>query len=73
MTHPAALPAPVSVPTLPTIPLRELAPFLLFGGLLALLLLFFVGAEQGAVSVVSGETLHEFVHDARHLLAFPCH
>jgi putative cobalt transporter subunit CbtB len=73
MTHPAALPAPITAPALPTIPLRELAPFLLFGGLIAALLLFFVGAEQGAVSIFSGETLHEFVHDARHLLAFPCH
>ncbi len=76
MTNPAiALPgsAPVSRPALPTVPLRELAPFLLLGGLLAFILLYFVGAEQGATSLVGGHYVHEFVHDGRHLLAFPCH
>jgi hypothetical protein len=34
---------------------------------------YFVGAEQGAASLVSGMGIHEFVHDARHLLGFPCH
>jgi hypothetical protein len=41
---------------------------------LALLLLYFVGLEQGATSVFgSGTHIHEFTHDARHLLGFPCH
>jgi putative cobalt transporter subunit CbtB len=35
--------------------------------------LYFVGAEEGATSVISGMYVHEFVHDARHLLGFPCH
>ena len=55
------------------IPLRELVPWAVFGGLLALLLLYFIGAEQGAMSVFSGQYVHEFVHDGRHLLGFPCH
>jgi putative cobalt transporter subunit CbtB len=55
------------------IPLRELVPWAVFGGLLALLLLYFIGAEQGAMSVLSGQYVHEFVHDGRHLLGFPCH
>jgi hypothetical protein len=55
------------------IPLRELLPWAVFGGLLALLVLYFVGAEQGAMSVFSGNYVHEFVHDGRHLLGFPCH
>jgi hypothetical protein len=55
------------------IPLRELMPWALFGGLLALLVLYFIGAEQGAMSVFSGQYVHEFVHDGRHLLGFPCH
>ena len=38
-----------------------------------MLLLYFVGAEEGATSVFPGMTLHEWVHDARHLLGFPCH
>jgi hypothetical protein len=55
------------------IPLRELLPWAVFGGLLGLLALYFVGAEQGALSVFSGPYVHEFVHDGRHLLGFPCH
>jgi hypothetical protein len=71
MTHPTAtLPAPLA---LPTIPIRELAPFLIFGVLLAFLGIYFVGAEQGATSLIGGHYVHEFVHDGRHLLGFPCH
>ncbi|MDT5189138.1 MAG: hypothetical protein QOI28_1389 [Mycobacterium sp.] len=41
---------------------------------LALLVLYFVGVDQGATSVFGNNTyIHEFVHDARHLLGFPCH
>ena len=61
---------PVSVPT---IPLSEILPWPLFAGLLLLLMIYFVGAEQGATSMVHGRTIHEFVHDGRHLLGFPCH
>jgi hypothetical protein len=40
----------------------------------ALLVLYFVGLDQGATSVFGNNTyVHEFVHDARHLLGFPCH
>jgi hypothetical protein len=62
-------------PTLPpvAIPLREFAPWAIFGTVLALLLIYFVGAEQGATSLISGHYVHEFVHDGRHLLGFPCH
>jgi len=42
--------------------------------LLALTVYYFVGFDQGAVSVFGSDThIHEFVHDARHLLGFPCH
>jgi len=41
---------------------------------LALVLLYFVGMDQGATSVFGNNTyIHEFAHDARHLLGFPCH
>lgn len=41
---------------------------------LALILLYFIGMDQGATSVFGSNTyVHEFVHDARHLLGFPCH
>jgi predicted anti-sigma-YlaC factor YlaD len=56
-----------------TIPLRELLPWAIFAGLILLLAIYFVGAEQGATSLISGKYVHEFVHDGRHLLGFPCH
>ncbi|MFI5428320.1 CbtB-domain containing protein [Aeromicrobium sp. UC242_57] len=60
-------------PALPTIDLRELAPWALFYGLLAVLVIFFISADQGAISIPSGNAIHEWVHDGRHLLGFPCH
>jgi len=69
----ATQPSPaLAVPALPVIPLRAVAPWLMFAAFL-LLALYFVGADQGATALVPGETLHEFVHDARHLLGVPCH
>lgn len=56
----------------PAISLRELAPWLLFA-LVLLLLIYFVGVDEGAASVVPGHPVHEWVHDGRHLLGFPCH
>jgi hypothetical protein len=55
------------------IPLRELWPWAIFAGVLALIAIYFVGAEQGAMALISGNFIHEFVHDGRHLLGFPCH
>ncbi len=47
------------------IALRELAPWTAFAAAL-LLLVAFVAGDQGA-------TVHEWLHDGRHLLGFPCH
>ncbi|MCX5337144.1 MULTISPECIES: CbtB-domain containing protein [unclassified Streptomyces] len=55
------------------LPIGAIAPWAVFFGVLMLVLLYFVGAEQGATSLISGEGVHEWVHDARHLLGFPCH
>jgi hypothetical protein len=42
--------------------------------LLALAVYYFIGVDQGAVSVFGSDThIHEFVHDGRHFLGFPCH
>ena len=54
------------------IPFREILPWLVFAALL-LLALYFVGAEEGATSLIPGMYVHEFVHDGRHVLGFPCH
>jgi hypothetical protein len=41
---------------------------------LCLLLYYFIGIDQGATSVFGNDMhIHEFVHDARHFLGFPCH
>jgi len=72
MSHSVAAPV-VGAAALPTVPLRELAPWALFFGLLATLVIFFVSADQGAVSIPAGTAIHEWVHDARHLLGYPCH
>lgn len=74
MSH--ATTAPIAGPfsvEIPSIPLAQLAPWLFFAGLLSVLAIVFIGAEQGAFSVFSGTMLHEFVHDGRHLLGYPCH
>ena len=58
---------------IPTIPLRELLPWLLMFALLALITIFFVSADQGVISIPSGNAIHEWVHDGRHLMGYPCH
>jgi hypothetical protein len=55
------------------IPIGDVLPWAVFGGLLMFMMLYFVGAEQGVTSIFSGRYVHEFVHDGRHLLGFPCH
>ena len=62
---------PVAEPI--AIPVHDILPWAIFVGLLALLAIYFVGAEQGATSIIPGMYIHEFVHDGRHFLAFPCH
>jgi cobalt transporter subunit CbtB len=56
----------------PAISLRELAPWAVLAAAL-LLLVYLVAGDQGAMSLVPGKLLHEWMHDGRHLLGFPCH
>ena len=68
MTTPTAIPTPVVVP------ISRAAIWLIGTALMALAVYYFVGVDQGATSVFgSNMGIHEFVHDARHLLGFPCH
>jgi cobalt transporter subunit CbtB len=62
--------APVARPI--AIPVREILPWLIFAGLM-MMLIYFVGVEEGAISIIPGMYVHEFTHDGRHLLGFPCH
>jgi len=39
-----------------------------------LLLYYFIGIDEGMTSVFGNSmVVHEFVHDSRHFLGFPCH
>ncbi len=55
------------------IPLADIVPWAIFGTVVALILLYFVSTEQGALAFFHGTYVHEYVHDGRHLLGFPCH
>ncbi len=69
----AVTPAPAA--TTPVVVPATRAMFWLVGAaVFALILYYFIGVDQGAVSVFGKDThIHEFVHDARHFLGFPCH
>ena len=70
----AAAPAATQAAAPPVaIPVRKVMPWAVLGSLVMCFAYYFVGAEQGATSVVNGMGVHEYVHDARHLLGFPCH
>src|SRR5580692_8990498 len=55
------------------IPVGEVLPWAIFAGLVLMIAIYFVGAEEGATSLIRGMYVHEFLHDGRHLLGFPCH
>ncbi|WP_414463839.1 CbtB domain-containing protein [Hyphomicrobium sp. DY-1] len=55
------------------IPVRQILPWAIFAGLLFFLAMYFIGVEEGAMAIFNGMYVHEYVHDARHLLGFPCH
>lgn len=57
-------------------PAPQASPRALVGVVLALGVLFVAFFDQGQLSSVFGGdamSLHEFFHDGRHLLGFPCH
>ncbi|QKT06749.1 CbtB-domain containing protein [Gordonia sp. X0973] len=71
MTQVAAAPRALPVPDVSAL---SSALVLTLTVLLAALAIYFLGYDQGAVSVFGNDThVHEFVHDARHFLGFPCH
>lgn len=53
-------------------PGAEILPWTIFAAL-ALLAIYFVGAEEGTTSLINCMYVHEFVHDGPHLLGFPFH
>lgn len=66
MAHTTSVSRPVAV----SIP--QAALWLSLTTLFGLLAYYFIGIDQGAVSIFGSDMhVHEFVHDARHLLGFP--
>jgi hypothetical protein len=73
MAEPQFLTSQTRIRTLDLSQLRSVL-WLTGSAFLALLILYVVGLDQGATSIFGSDThIHEFVHDARHLLGFPCH
>ncbi len=72
MAHPSA---PSTRPVPAVLPISRAAAWLTIATLLALATYYFIGIDEGAMSVFGPSTMvvHEFVHDARHFLGFPCH
>ena len=64
---------PRTAPTPVAIPVWEWLPWIIFAGAVLLFLVYLVGCDQGATSLFAGHYVHEWVHDSRHLLGFPCH
>jgi hypothetical protein len=74
MTNTTEALSPLSTPAaIPTLSVRQILPWLVFAALLAVVGLYFVSAEEGATTLIAGNAVHEWVHDSRHLLGFPCH
>jgi hypothetical protein len=67
---------PTNVPaaTPLVLPLSGTTLWLLGTAFLALAAYYFIGVDQGMLSVFGNDThVHEFLHDGRHFLGFPCH
>ena len=62
-------------PAVPVVvPNARAALLLVSTAVVALALYYFIGVDQGVTSVFGNDMhVHEFVHDARHFLGFPCH
>ncbi len=63
---------PTSTPIVISLP--RVAIQLTMIAFLALVAYYFIGVDEGLVSVFGNTArVHEFVHDGRHFLGFPCH
>ena len=70
---PSAAAAIESGVVIPTLSARQILPWLIFAGLLLLVAMYFLSTEQGATSLLARNAVHEWLHDGRHLLGYPCH
>lgn len=66
------IPTPTAIPVV--LPVSKAVLWLAGTVLVALALYYFIGIDEGATSVFGNSmVVHEFVHDSRHFLGFPCH
>ena len=74
MSTPTAVPGSESISTPLVLPLSKSVIWLVGAALFALAVYYFIGIDQGAVSIFGSDShVHELVHDGRHLIGFPCH
>lgn len=72
MSHSTAIGTPISTPIVT--PQVKTVTLLLVTAILALLVYYFIGVDEGMTSVFGKSMrVHEFFHDGRHFLGFPCH
>ena len=70
----SSMPHSTTAATPLVVPASKAVFWLAGAALFAIALYYFIGVDQGAVSVFGSDPhVHEFVHDARHFLGFPCH
>ena len=70
----SSLSQPTAATTPLVLPATRAILWLVGTALFAIAVYYFIGVDQGAVSVFGNDThIHEFVHDARHFIGFPCH
>ena len=68
MSTPRAVSRPVALP------ISGAMLWLIGTALVALAVYYFIDVDEGATSVFGKSMMiHEFVHDSRHFLGFPCH
>jgi hypothetical protein len=70
----SSLSAPGAVTGPIALPISRAMLWLVGTALVALAVYYFIGVDQGALSVFGKNMMiHEFAHDPRHFLGFPCH
>ena len=70
----SSMSAPHTVTGPVALPISRAMLWLVGTALAALAVYYFIGVDEGAVSVFGKSMMiHEFVHDSRHFLGFPCH
>ena len=70
----SSLSQPTAASTPLVLPATRAVLWLVGTALFAFAVYYFIGVDQGAISVFGNDThIHELVHDGRHFLGFPCH